>query len=139
VIILDTNVISEPLSKAPSVRVLDWMRGVKGDEVYVTAISQAEMRFGVERLPSGRKRDLLEHQVNVIFARNFEGRVLSFDAASADAFARLVARTGLSLKDIDVLDAQVASIAAVHGAAVATRNTRHFQDFGVDLIDPWAA
>lgn len=138
-IILDTNVISEPMRLTPDEAATAWMRRQAVGDVFVTTISEAEMRFGIERMPQGRKRELLDAQITAVFDSDFRGRVLTFDSPAAHAYGEIVARVKRRGRDMEPLEAQIAAIAYVHGALLATRNIRHFEDCGVDLIDPWAA
>ena len=138
-IILDTNVISEPMRLIPDAAAAAWMRRQPIGEVFVTTISEAELRFGIERLPQGRKRDLLDAQITAAFEGDFRGRVLAFDSPAAHAYGEIVARVKRGGRDMAPLDAQIAAIAYVRGALLATRNIRHFEDCGIDLVDPWSA
>jgi predicted nucleic acid-binding protein len=137
-IVLDTNVISEPMRIRPDEAVVRWMAEQALGEVYVTSVSEAEMRYGYEVLPAGRKRTLLEQQIDVVFLQRFRDRVLTFDSAAATILARIVVEAGQPMDDIDLFDAEIAAIALAHRARVATRNVKHFAPYGVDLIDPWA-
>jgi toxin FitB len=136
-IVLDTNVLSEPMRIRPHEAVVAWMTDQPLADTFVTAVSEAEMRYGYELLPAGRRRELLKQQIDVVFGERFKGRVLSFDSAAAAILARIVAEAGHPVDEIDLFDAQLAAIALAHGAIVATRNTSHFAIYGVDLIDPW--
>lgn len=138
-IILDTNVISEPMRLTPDEAATAWMRRQAVGDVFVTTISEAEMRFGIERMPQGRKRELLDAQITALFDSDFRGRVLTFDSPAAHAYGEIVARVKRRGRDMEPLEAQIAAIAYVHGALLATRNIHHFEDCGLDLIDPWAA
>ena len=135
-IILDTNVASELMKAPPAPVVRDWVRARDGRELYTTSITLAEIRYGIERLPTGRRRDLLRSTADELFAA-FADQILPFDAAAAAQYALIVShRDGVGLP-IDGFDAQIASICRTHGAALATRNLRDFRGTEVDLIDPW--
>jgi predicted nucleic acid-binding protein len=134
VIILDTNVVPEIIRLAPDRQVAAWFNATHPDDVFTTAITEAELWFGVAQLPRGRRRDDVEARVARILAL-FRPGIISFDSAAARFFGPLAARH----PDMDPLDGEIAAIALAHGATIATRNTRHFADCGVELIDPWSA
>jgi predicted nucleic acid-binding protein len=138
VIILDTNALSETLKPVPSSILLRWLASQDPISIYTTAISQAEMLYGVEALPTGRRRQLLARVVEEIFAEDFPGRVLPFDRESAREFAKIVARRKAAGRPISQFDAMIAAIARSQSAAVATRNTGDFELCGLRLINPWA-
>jgi predicted nucleic acid-binding protein len=137
VIVLDTNVLSEALKPLPSPIVLDWLAGQDSSSVFTTAVTQAEILFGVETLPAGRRRMRLLAAVEKVFAEEFEGRILAFDEDAARAFAGIVATRDRAGRPITQFDAMIAAIARSHRATVATRNTADFQNCGVDVINPW--
>ena len=137
-VVLDTNVISELMRAAPDVRVQDWARKVPPDRVFTTSVTLAEVRFGIARLPAGRRRALLDTAADDVFG-TFADRVLPFDVVAANAYADLVAERERAGEPIAGFDAQIAAICRVHRAALVTRNTRDFARLGLDLIDPWLA
>jgi len=137
VILLDTNVLSEVLKPAPSDAVVRWLAAQEASEVFISAITQAEMLYGVEVLPAGRRRTRLAAAIAQIFAEEFQGRVLAFDEDAARAFAKIVAGRDAVGRAISQFDAMIAAIARVRGAAVATRNVEDFRDCGVRVVDPW--
>ena len=135
-IVVDTNVASELMKPAPAPAVRDWVRAHGGRELYTTSITLAEIRYGIERLPDGRRKELLRSTADDVF-NAFEDQILPFDAAAATEYASIVTRRDLAGLPIDGFDAQIASICCCRGAALATRNVRDFQDTGIDLVDPW--
>lgn len=138
-IIVDTNVASELMKPSPEPVVRDWVRATgREDELCTTATTLAEIRYGIERLPAGSRRELLKSIADDIFAA-FEGQVLPFDAAAARHYPGIVIRRSRAGLPIDGFDAQIASICHTHDAALATRNVKDFQDTGIDVIDPWCA
>jgi predicted nucleic acid-binding protein len=138
-IILDTDVISETLKLQPDVTYVRNMRELDIEQAFVTSISFAEMRAGVELLPTGEKRDLLDIRVNLVFERDFAGRMLDFSSAAAFEFGEIVGRVGPAVFEDMLMDAQIAAIARSKGASIATRNVKHFKLFEVPLINPWDA
>ena len=136
-IVIDTNVASELMKPAPARAVVDWLRARRPTELYTTAITLAEIRYGIERLPEGHRKDLLANTAEEIFAA-YENQVLPFDASAAGEYALLVAGRDAAGMPIDGFDAQIAAICRTHGAALATRNLTDFTNTGVEVIDPWA-
>jgi len=136
VIIVDTNVASELMRPSPAPAVQDWVRACAGQELYTTSITLAEIRYGIQRLPDGRRKALLRTTAEEVFTA-FEEQILPFDAAAAMQYASIVTRRDSAGLPIDGFDAQIASICRTHGAALATRNANDFRDTEVDLIDPW--
>lgn len=137
-IILDTNVVSELMRPAPDPRVRQWVSGRRADELGTTAITVAEIRHGIERLPDGRRKaDLLSAAADTFAA--FGKLVQPFDALAAAWFGQvMVRRAGLGLPT-EGFDAQIAAICRARGAALATRNVKDFRETGVEIIDPWSA
>ena len=136
-IILDTNVVFEPLKPAPSQVVLDWLDRQVPETLYLTAVSLAELLAGIEVLPSGRRRLELEQAVTRQIMPLFEGRVLSFDTKAAEAFGKVRAGAQAVGNTIGFADGAIAAIATSQGFALATRNVRDFRGAGVELINPW--
>jgi len=137
-IILDTNVASELMKPSPALAVRDWIRARRGDELYTTSITVAEIRYGIACLPAGRRRDLLTATADDVFPA-FKDQVLPFDAAAATHYPVIVTRRDRAGLPIDGFDAQIASICRTRDAALATRNLKDFQDTGIHVIDPWQA
>jgi hypothetical protein len=136
--ILDTNVVSEFASADPSAAVLRWFRFLDLSEVYLSAITEAELLFGLELMPTGSKRSALESRLLPLIRRTFAGRILAFDSAAAQEFALVAAARRRAGRPIKEADAQIAAIARAHGASLATRDVADFEGCGVALIDPWA-
>jgi toxin FitB len=130
VIILDTNVICEPLRVRANAGVVAWL-----DE---QAVSLAELLLGVELLPKGRRRSSLGEQLDTLLSSLFENRILAFDREAARAYASVVARARSAGVAISVPDAQIASLARVTGFAVATRDAAPFVAAGAAVVDPWS-
>jgi predicted nucleic acid-binding protein len=137
-IILDTNVISEPTRPRPSEGVMRWL-AQNDAELYVTSISQAESHYGFALLALGPKRNDLVEAARQIYEVDFAGRVLPFDGAAAREFALIAAERKKIGREIKILDAQIAAIARAHGVPVATRDIADFAHTGVTIINPWTA
>jgi predicted nucleic acid-binding protein len=137
-IILDTNVISEMMKPSPSNNVIEWMASQPESALFTTTLTLAEVLYGLELLPAGKRRSSLSEATEIMFEQTFEGRVLDFDEDAARVFPTIMARRGRIGKPMGEMDAQIAAIARSRGAAVATRNTRDFIECGVNLIDPWS-
>lgn len=138
-IILDTNVISEPMKRNANPVIRTWLDQQVAETLYLTATSLSELLVGIEILPDGKRKEGLGAALAELVERLFGSRVLAFDQQAALVYAPLVnhARTGGRI--ISVADAQIAAIAAVHGFAVATRDTEPFVATGVAVINPWEA
>ncbi|MBV8121847.1 MAG: PIN domain-containing protein [Alphaproteobacteria bacterium] len=138
-IVLDTNVVSEPLKPAASPAVVAWLDRQNIDTLYLSAISLAELRYGVAALPDGTRKDGLGAALEGRIFSLFGTRVLAFDIAAADAYAIIRARAKAAGKTIGAADGYIAATAAAHGFAVATRDTTPFEAAGVAVINPWEA
>lgn len=137
-ILLDTNVVSEPLRAAPDAGVVAWIDAQALDTLFLSAITVAELRAGVGLMPDGKRRAALHHALEKQVFPLFAGRVLPFDVACTQAYAELRTRAQNAGLAIATADAQIAAIALTHGLAVATRDMGPFVAAGVDVINPWA-
>ena len=135
--ILDTNVLSEVIRPFPSTQVLRWLAAHPAGNLFTTTITQAEILYGLELLPKGKRRTALQSAVEAMFEKDFAGRILSFDGDAAAMFAKIAATRRTLGRPITQFDAQVAAIARSRGAAVATRNTSDFDNCGVIVVNPW--
>ncbi len=136
-IILDTNVLAELMRPKPSPQVAAWVEKQPAAELFTTSITEAEIFYGIELLPSGKRREGLLRAAAVMFAEDLDGRICNFDSDAARAFARIAAHRRRRGKPISHADAQIAAIAQARGAKLATRNIADFEDCGVDVVDPW--
>ena len=136
-IILDTNVISELLRPAPEPKVEHWLSTQDGLNVYLTSISEAELRYGLAIMGNGKRRAALVDAVDRILREDLAGRILPFDSDAAQSYATIAAVRRAVGRPIAHADCQIASIAHACGAAVATRNTPDFEDCDVDMINHW--
>ncbi|MGD0696123.1 MAG: type II toxin-antitoxin system VapC family toxin [Terriglobia bacterium] len=136
-IILDTNVLSELMKPAPSPRVAQWLGRFPPLGFFTTAVTQAEILYGLELLPKGKRRTSLQSAIEAMFAEEFAGRVLPFDSEAAQVFARIAFGRRVVGRPIAQSDAQIAAIANVRGAPIATRNTTDFDGCGITVLNPW--
>lgn len=136
-IVVDTNVISELTRQTPAPEVVSWLDSVAAGEVATTAITAAELLYGVARLPDGRRKSELSAAVNGLLSDDFDGRVLSFDHLAAGRYADVVSRRERLGQPIGIADAQIAAICSAAAATLATRNIIDFEDTGIELINPW--
>ena len=136
-IILDTNVISELLRPDPSPHVEQCLSGQDSATVYLSVVSEAELRHGVAILPEGRRRSQLGQAIEAVLEVDFRGRILSFDSNSALHYAVIAAQRRAVGRPISQFDCQIAAIARAHHAVLATRNIADFEGCGIDLINPW--
>jgi predicted nucleic acid-binding protein len=138
VILLDTNVLSSLMRRRSEPAVIAWLDAQPPESIWTTAVTVFEIRFGLEILSPGRKRKALEDAFARALEEDFQGRVLSFDHAAAEAAALIAARQKEVGRRIEIRDVQIAGIAVSRKATLATRNTRHYEDAGVALINPWS-
>jgi predicted nucleic acid-binding protein len=138
VIVLDTNVISEPLRPKGSPAVRAWLNAQSPETLYTTTINLAELYAGVAVLPAGKRRQDLHAALRASITRLFQGRVLPFDLAAAESYAQIAEASRAKGRIVPHDDGLVAAIARAHGFALATRNLSNFLGAGVHLIDPWA-
>ena len=136
-IILDTNVISELSRHVPDPGVLAWLDSLEISEVATTAITAAELRYGVARLPEGHRKRELTVMIRGILSEDFYGRILPFDERASARYADIVTGREKIGRPVGVADAQIAAICRDLGATLATRNTSDFEETGIELIDPW--
>jgi predicted nucleic acid-binding protein len=137
VILLDTNVISELARKMPDPGVLSWLDSLEVSDVATTAITAAELRYGVARLPGGHRKQELTVVIRGILTEDFHGRVLPFDERASVLYADIVTGRERIGRPIGVADAQIAAICRHLDAVLATRNVPDFEETGIELINPW--
>ncbi|MBZ5601468.1 MAG: type II toxin-antitoxin system VapC family toxin [Acidobacteriia bacterium] len=134
-IILDTNVLSEALRPVPSPDVVRWLSAQSG-ELAITTLTQAEILYGIERMPAGKRRAAVKSEIEAVLSQ-FLGRILPFDERAAEQYAVIAALRESMGRPISQTDAMIAAIARCHGASIATRDTAGFNHCGVGLINPW--
>jgi len=136
-ILLDTNVISEPLRPVPAARVSEWIDLQPLETMFVSAMTVAELRAGVALMPAGKRRTALHDHLEKSVLPMFAGRVLPFDMACTNVYAELIARVRKAGSGIETADACIAAVALANGFAVATRDSSPFRAAGLDVINPW--
>jgi predicted nucleic acid-binding protein len=138
-IVLDTDVLSSLMLSSPVAAVIAWLDRQVRSSVWTTAITVLELRFGTEWLPVGNRRSQLEERIARVFAETIEGRILAFDTVAGEQTAVLMAQRQRAGRIGELRDAMIAGIAIARHATLATRNTRHFTDLPVPVVDPWTA
>lgn len=136
-IIVDTNVISESMRPQPYQGVIAWFNAQPWDSLYLCTPVLAELRYGAERLPRSRRKDVLSAAINRIENELYEGRILSFDQAAATNYAHVAAIRERQGRRIQQMDALIAAIALTHHASIATRDIAGFADLGLELVNPF--
>ena len=136
-IVLDTNVISELMRKDAAADVVAWVDRHPGDQVFITAVTAAELLYGVTRLPDGRRKQALAANVRDLIDEDFEDQVLPFSSDSAHHYAEIVASRERLGKPIKMADAQIAAICRQYDLGLGTRNTKDFADTGIRVLNPW--
>ena len=136
-IILDTNVLSALMRKAPDPPVIEWLDQQPAESIWITSITLFEARFGLALLPKGRRRSALESAFEELLVEDLEGRILDFDRPAAEAAAALAAERQRQGRTVDFRDTQIAGVVLARRATFATRNVKHFSDLGADVVNPW--
>jgi len=137
-ILLDTNVISELMRADPARAVLDWFGQHDASELFISAVTEAELRTGVAILPEGQRRDRLQLAIDAMIDLDFQRRVLPFDSNAAKAYAEIAAQRRAAGRPIAEADCQIAAIARATDAPIATRNVKDFDGCGVRVVNPWS-
>jgi predicted nucleic acid-binding protein len=136
-IVVDTNVVSELMKPRPADAVASWLKAQSIDDLWTTAITEAELLVGAAIMPEGRKKRSMYSAIEAVLQALFSGRILPFDSDAARSFPEVVVRRRLAGLDIDEADAQIAAIAGRYDAPVITRNVRHYVSSGVKIFNPW--
>lgn len=136
-IILATNVVSEPLKPKADPKIIDWLDEQAAETLFLTSVNLAELLTGVAVLPDGKRKDLLSTNLSTLLDQLFGNRILPFDAAAAREFALITSMARDKGQGLSIADSQIAAIAKTHGFMVATRDTAPFEAAGVALINPW--
>jgi len=136
-IVLDTNVISALMRKEPERPVVEWLDAQAAASVWITAITVMEIRFGLQSMPKGRRQDALVRAFEMMLQSMIEGRIASFDAEAGNQAAELMAERKRIGRPSEVRDTMIAGIVLANRATLATRNTQHFEDLALTVINPW--
>lgn len=136
-ILLDTNIISELMKPVPAAKVMYWLDKEEVTELFISTITIAEIAYGINALAKGRRKQSLEDAFYKAINESFKHRHLYFDENAAHAYGKLMAKRKEQGKPLSILDGQIAAIATVHGAAIATRNVKDFSNLNLELINPF--
>lgn len=136
-IVLDTNVISELTRRSPAPGVVSWLDSLAATEVLTTAITAAELLYGVARLPSGHRKNELAAAIHGLLSDDFGSRILPFDEDAAAHYAEIAAARDRLGRPVGRADAQIAAICRAARATLATRNIADFEETGIELLNPW--
>ncbi|WP_029619727.1 type II toxin-antitoxin system VapC family toxin [Pseudorhizobium marinum] len=136
-ILIDTNVISEPWKPAPAAEVVAWLDDQAIETLFISAISVAELRFGIESMPIGRRRTILRSRLEDEVLPHFLERILPFTLSTSGLYSKLMVGARVSGKAIGIADGLIAATAAERGLVVATRGTSPFKAAGLKVINPW--
>ena len=137
-ILLDTNVLSGLMQRVPDQQLVEWLDDQSVESIWTTAITVFEVRMGLEPLAPGRRQRRLEQAFDQLLAEHLEGRIQAFDRTAAMAAGTIAANQQRASRTLEIRDLQIAGIATARRASVATRNVRHFEGLGLDVIDPWS-
>ena len=137
-IVLDTNVVSALMRDPVEFKVVEWLDRQDTSAIFLSAISLQELRYGVLRLPAGRRRSELNEKLQLVLEEILPGRIVPFDREAAEATSRLQAAREARGRTVEPPDAQIAGIAIARRASICTRNVRYFEDAGVPVVNPWA-
>lgn len=136
-ILLDSNVISELMKSQPHAQVIAWMDRQPRISIWTTSVTLLEIRFGLQILPAGKRREQQMEAFEILLAHKLERRIAVFDSAAARHTADLMAARQKAGRPGDLRDSMIAGIALAANASLATRNTKHFEDLSVPVINPW--
>lgn len=136
-IIIDTNIISEMMKPTVAHQVLTWLNQQDNTQLFVTSITIAEICYGLNVLPKGNRRNLLESAFHKAIMESFQYRILFFDDSAAFLYGKIMGQRKQLGRPLSIADGQIAAIASVHGFSLATRNIKDFNDCNIELIDPF--
>ncbi len=136
-IVLDTNVLSELMRPEPANTVIEWLDRQAAADIYLAAITVAEVLYGVARLPAGRRKAELAARVEAMLSEDFDHRVAAFDEVAAAHYADIAVRRERAGRPISTADAQIAATCRSHEAVLATRNVADFTDTDITIVNPW--
>lgn len=137
-IVPDTNVLSALMQQQPDTQVVAWLDNQHAESIWISSITLFEARYGLALLSPGQRKSLLQERFDQLVQDDLENRVLPFDADAATQAAQLAAERKARGRPVDMRDTFIAGIAMARRATLATRNTRHFDDLSVPVVNPWA-
>jgi predicted nucleic acid-binding protein len=137
--LLDTNVVSEWVKPRPDKGVMSWLAEADEDRVFISVVTLAELRHGIERLSPGARRDRLDVWLTQQLPERFETRILSIDAVTANSWGRVMARGQAAGRPIGTMDAFIAATAERHDLTLITRNVSDFEALGTKIVNPWSS
>lgn len=136
-LVLDTNVISEVMKAKPDPQVIAWLDSQPANSVWTTTVSVFEISFGLNSLPDGKRKRVLQDAFEVMLTEDLGYHILDFDRAAANRAGEISAKLHGLGRPVEVRDVQIAGIVSVRHAILATRNSKHFQDIDISLVNPW--
>ena len=136
-IVLDTNVLSALMQQQPDAQVVAWLDHQHAESIWISSITLFEARCGLALLAPGQRKSLLQERFDQLVQDDLENRVLQFDADAATQAAQLAAERKARGRPVDMRDTFIAGITLAKRATLATRNTRHFDDLSVRVVNPW--
>ena len=136
--LLDTNVVSELMRESPEPAVARWVSGHPVEDLFLSAVSEAELRYGAAILPLGRRRETLFFKIEAMLRDAFDDRILPFDGDAARTYGHIAAARRSVGRPVASTDCQIAAIAAARRMRLATRNVRDIEDMGIEIVNPWA-
>lgn len=136
-ILLDTNVMSEMMKLTPAPQVMDWIDQKKNISLFVSTVTIAEISYGLNALPEGKRRQQLEEAFDKAIRLGFEHRIMPFDASAAHVYGKIMAQRKAAGRPLSAPDGQIAAIAHAQGFILATRNGRDFIDCGIEIVNPF--
>ncbi|MDZ4659396.1 MAG: type II toxin-antitoxin system VapC family toxin [Bythopirellula sp.] len=136
-IVLDTNVISALMQSTPERRVVTWLNKQPSESIWTTSVNLFEILYGLHSMTKGKRREALQVAFEQAMEVDFEGRILDFDAVAAREAAMISAKLRAAGSPVEIRDVEIAGIVKARNGTLATRNTRHFGEAGIKLIDPW--
>jgi toxin FitB len=137
--LLDTNIVSELVKSRPDTRVVAWIRASDEADLHLSVLTFAEIRYGIEELTPGARRERLRRWMDADLADRFENRILEVNRAIAEVWGAIMARAAAVSVRLPVMDTLLAATAEYHGMTMVTRNIRDFARAGVATFDPWSA
>jgi predicted nucleic acid-binding protein len=137
VIVLDTNVLSALMQQQPDAQVVAWLDKQPAESIWISSITLFEARYSLALLAAGQRKSLLQERFDQLLQDDLENRVLLFDANAATQAAQVAAERKARGRPVDMRDTFIAGIALARRATLATRNTRHFDDLSVPVVNPW--